>query len=109
MSWRIEIDGPDERLLVHWRDGQPAIDGDSPFAARLLRWFRGRHEFQVGLKPVTELATAGYDVEHRRIASEFELALVAYRTAELPGVRGVRVEQQCGKRSRGAASNLRDG
>ena len=74
MAYVVEVTTDDGASVVTWVEGR-AVVTDSPFAGTIRRYLARLHQFPVGDIPEPG-CTAGFTVERRRIASDFEMAMV---------------------------------
>ena len=74
MAFAVTIATAEAASLVRWRD-EAAHVTDSPFADRIRQYLSGEHNFSVGDVPEPG-CTAGYTVQRRHIADDFEMAMV---------------------------------
>lgn len=75
MAFVMTVTTPDAASVVTWADGHAHVS-DSPIALTIKRYLARKHSFPVGDKPSRPGATAGFTMERRYIASDFEMASV---------------------------------
>ena len=74
MAFVVTVATADAASVVTWAEGRAHVT-DSPFAGTVRRYLARKHSFPVGDAPQPG-CTAGFTMERRRVASDFEMASV---------------------------------
>ena len=84
MAFVVTIATAEAASVVTWAGGETNVT-DSPFADTIRKYLVGEHDFPVGDEPEPG-CTAGYTVERRHIANDFEMASVLMHLPEATGL-----------------------